>query len=304
MSRKFGVIDAGFWRSRKLKGASDQTRLLCVYLISCPHGNSVGLFNIPLAYIQADLGWSEKQVRIQVSELVSRRILEFDFEYDLARFVGWWRHNPIDNGKHAVAVVRQMRELRCDSDVFRNHYKALAAYARESGKQYLAVLGQENDAGLDTGIDRCIDSQTLTLTPIPVGTPPGGAVDLKKLVFDRGVALLMAKGATEQNARGLIGKWIGSAGVGAALEAIGKAESEDPADPRSFISGLLRPKAKRPEAKPEAEAGGLSAWQRTKLKQDAEEAVKAEGKNPWSPEGEARVQQIIRESADAQRRTA
>ena len=27
MSRKFGVIDAGFWRSRKLRGASDQARL-------------------------------------------------------------------------------------------------------------------------------------------------------------------------------------------------------------------------------------------------------------------------------------
>ena len=111
MSRKFGVIDAGFWRSRKLRGASDQARLLCIYLISCPHGNSVGLFHIPLAYIQADLGWSEKQVRIQVSELVSRRVLEFDFEYDLVRFVGWWQHNSIDNGKHAAAVARQISRV-------------------------------------------------------------------------------------------------------------------------------------------------------------------------------------------------
>lgn len=50
--------------------------------------------------------------------------------------------------------------------------------------------------------------------------------------------------------------------------------------------------------------GHLSRWEQTQLKQRAEEQVRSEGQNPHTSEGMARVGQIMRESADAQRRTA
>lgn len=68
--------------------------------------------------------------------------------------------------------------------------------------------------------------------------------------------------------------------------------------------GQLATVAQKPIVNPSDPLGHLSPWQRTQLKQRAEEQVKSEGGNPWSPEGEARVRTIIRESADAQRRTA
>ena len=305
MSRKFGIVDSGFWRSRKMRGASDQAKLLCLYLISCPHGNSVGLFHIPLAYIQADLGWSEKQVRIQVSELVSRHILEFDFDHDLLRFVGWWQHNPIDNGKHAAAVARQMAELKCDSEVFRNHIKGLQDYAAESGKGYLNCLRARSDTGIDTGIQTGTDIQTLTQTQIQIpseanaSAPPG--LDLKALVFDRGVKLQTAKGIAEDAARSFLGKAIASTSVGDVLEAIGRAEREDPVDPRAFIRGVLKPKIRtgKPVAAPaevrkdRATTNGLDADRR----RAAEDQARAEGLHPMTTEGMARVAQILREAA-------
>ena len=60
----------------------------------------------------------------------------------------------------------------------------------------------------------------------------------------------------------------------------------------------------KPPPNPNDTFAGLTAWQRTKLKTAAEATVKADGENPWSPEGEARVRQIMREGADAQRRSA
>ena len=166
------MVDAGFWRSRKLKGASDATKLLCVYLIACPHGNSVGMFHMPMAYIQADLGWTDKEVSIQVSELVSRRVLEFDSEHDLMRFVGWWQHNPIDNGKHAAAVVRIFEELRCDSYVFANHIKCLSDYAAASGKEYLQRFLTGIDTGIGTPSDTGPDTQILDTSDTDTQTPP------------------------------------------------------------------------------------------------------------------------------------
>ena len=81
----------------------------------------------------------------------------------------------------------------------------------------------------------------------------------------------------------------------------------------NVVSGSLRKRHEaalaaaekaKPRPDPNDPHGHLSPWQRTKLKLAAEETAKAEGLNPWSPEGEARVRQIIRESADAQRRSA
>jgi hypothetical protein len=305
MSRKFGLVDSGIWRSRKLKGASDQTKLLCVYLISCPHGNSVGLFHIPLAYIQADLGWTEEQVRIHVSELVSRHILEFDFEYDLLRFVGWWQHNPIDNGKHASAVARQMAELKCDSDVFRNHASGLARYAAESGKPYLNVLRASPDTGIDTGTDTGSHIQTLILTPIqtpesaaPAPTAPSGPADLKSLVFSRGVAMLKAVGSDEEQARSFFGKLIGRTSVGDVLEAIGKAEREAPADPKAFICGVLKPKARPRQApEPDRHTTAIAKHNEAQRLKAAEDQVRAEGLHPMTSEGRARLVELMREAA-------
>ena len=68
--------------------------------------------------------------------------------------------------------------------------------------------------------------------------------------------------------------------------------------------GQLAAVAQKPIVNPSDPLGHLSVWQQTQLKQLAEDRVKSEGGNPWSPEGEARVRAIIRESANAQRRSA
>jgi hypothetical protein len=163
MSRKFGQIESGFWHSKKLHAATDQAKLLAVYLLSCPHRNSSGMFRVPLAYIGADLGWPEKQVRIQVSELVSRRLIEYDEQVSILRFVGWFGHNEVDNRKHAQAVINQIEELKCSSPVYKAHVSAFLAYLNRSAKEYLDGLDTGRltceETGEDTGIETGLGTQ-------------------------------------------------------------------------------------------------------------------------------------------------
>lgn len=54
-------VSPNFWKGRR--DWSDREKLLAQYLLSCPHRNLEGLFWLPLAYVEADLGWQAKIVR-------------------------------------------------------------------------------------------------------------------------------------------------------------------------------------------------------------------------------------------------
>ena len=134
----------------------------------------------------------------------------------------------------------------------------------------------------------------------PVGTTPDGAVDLKKLVFDRGVAVQMRKGTTEENARSFIGKCIAATSVGDTLEAIGRCEREDPADPRAFIRGILKSKIRRPEQQADAKQAKSAAKAHDADRMKAARAqCKAEGLHPLDGPGMLRVAEILREMGEA-----
>jgi hypothetical protein len=161
----------------------------------------------------------------------------------------------------------------------------------------------EVTSGDVTGTSRDAPEQNRTeqdRTDIPVGTTPDGAVDLKKLVFDRGVAVQMRKGTTEENARSFIGKCIAATSVGDTLEAIGKCEREDPADPRAFIRGILKSKIRRPEQQADAKQAKSVAKAREADRLKAARAqCKAEGLHPLDGPGIARVAEILREMGQA-----
>lgn len=79
------------------------------------------------------------------------------------------------------------------------------------------------------------------------------------------------------------------------------------------VSGALRKRHEaalaaaekaKPRPNPNDPLGHLSPWERTQLKHRAEEQVRAEGENPHTTEGMARVSHLVLESASAQRRTA
>lgn len=72
------------------------------------------------------------------------------------------------------------------------------------------------------------------------GQPPPPPVDLKKQVFDTGIALLTAAGWPEREARSLIGRLCGAKGDAGAFDVIARVQREGAVDPAAMMMAACR----------------------------------------------------------------
>lgn len=54
---KYNRISTKFWTDEKVLQWDNETRLLALYLLTCSHKTTEGLFRLPKQYICADLEW-------------------------------------------------------------------------------------------------------------------------------------------------------------------------------------------------------------------------------------------------------
>ena len=134
--RKYGKIETALWHNPKVRGLSESARLLYLYMISCPHGNSLGCFVLPDGYISADLKWDQRQVSKLVNELVAGRLIERSETSSLIRIIGWFGHNTIENQRVAMAANDTLKTLPND-DVFANLIKELNSINNRFLNEYL-----------------------------------------------------------------------------------------------------------------------------------------------------------------------
>ena len=62
MSNVYGKVYRSLWRDKDFRGLHEDSRILLLYLMSCPHGYSFGYFAIPDQYILADLQWGSRRL--------------------------------------------------------------------------------------------------------------------------------------------------------------------------------------------------------------------------------------------------
>jgi hypothetical protein len=108
---RYGKIESGFWHNPKVRQLTERGRFLLAYMFSCPHGNSCGCFVLPDGYVAADMGWPLETVSETLSELFQKGFLERDNTSNLARIVGWWGHNKIENANVAKFVAKEIASL-------------------------------------------------------------------------------------------------------------------------------------------------------------------------------------------------
>jgi hypothetical protein len=112
--RTYGKIETGFWQNHKVRALDRQSRELLLYLFTCPHGNSVGCFGLPLGYVMDDLALPEDKVQLHLRHLAKQGFIERNETTGLTRIIGWWGHNGIENPNVAGAVCKQLAGLPPD----------------------------------------------------------------------------------------------------------------------------------------------------------------------------------------------
>ena len=104
---RYSYVHGKVWRDEKIRGLSMEQKLLFLYLMTCPHGNSIGIFVLPLGYIIEDLNPSEmvsKRLSNHIATLSELSIIEYDEETCICWIKNYLKYNRVQNPNQRIAA--------------------------------------------------------------------------------------------------------------------------------------------------------------------------------------------------------
>lgn len=114
--RDFTKVSPSIWRSRKFRGLpNDKARLAYLYVLTCPHGNSAGCFDLHPMYAAADLHWEEMTFVEALQSLEKASLIEMDWAENTLLIVNWETFNEPTNPRHAQGILAQLLQASSDS---------------------------------------------------------------------------------------------------------------------------------------------------------------------------------------------
>jgi hypothetical protein len=107
--RDFGKIQTSIWRS--FRSYSDDTKLLAIYLLSSPHTNMIGCFDLPFGYVMADLSMSFERVKQGLNNLSERSFITLDEPNNYILINDFLKFNSIDNPNQAASAINLFDQI-------------------------------------------------------------------------------------------------------------------------------------------------------------------------------------------------
>ena len=103
------------WADDKFYNLSPNGQRMFIYFLSCQHGNMIGYYRVPLAYIEYDLRLSEKEVLGALTELEQANMVLYDAPSSMVMIPTYLKHNPIRGENQAKGVLNTLKELPRDT---------------------------------------------------------------------------------------------------------------------------------------------------------------------------------------------
>jgi len=142
--REYGKVTSRIWTGQlgKAMKGDPHRQAMASYLTNCPHGNMIGLFYLPISYIQANLGWTPARIEKTLASFPADFVV-FDRKRDLVLVVEAWRIElckddlaPEDNRRKQVVTLLRPFLGSPLVDVFFQRYPA----TRESVAEPLRLV--------------------------------------------------------------------------------------------------------------------------------------------------------------------
>ena len=108
---RYQKIESAIWHDEKFVTLSPMQQRLFLYLLTCPHGNILGLFVLKEGYACDDLGCSRRKFRTDLSKLCEIRALAYDQKTNILWILNFLEHNPITNPNQVKSAVKTFSEL-------------------------------------------------------------------------------------------------------------------------------------------------------------------------------------------------
>lgn len=116
MSRRgapYARVCPSIWQESKRKGWGQDENLLALYLLTCPHKTTEGLFELPLAYALADLPstWNRGRFKRAMDTLMEAGFVEYDWDSSVVLIPDAMRHQRPDAPGQVTAAIRKIAAL-------------------------------------------------------------------------------------------------------------------------------------------------------------------------------------------------
>ncbi|MCD6385734.1 hypothetical protein J7M23_08150 [Candidatus Sumerlaeota bacterium] len=108
---RYQRINVSIWQNPRFKGLSPLGQRLYLYLLSCPHGNLLGLFYLPPGYMCTDLSISPEELEKSLKELEEKTFIKYDPENEIIWVIDFLEHNSFDNPNQVKSAEKLIAEL-------------------------------------------------------------------------------------------------------------------------------------------------------------------------------------------------
>lgn len=122
----YSRIQNKIWNSPTFKRLNDDAQKLWLYLLTCPHGNILGMFILKPGYVIEDLGWSKQAFTKAFAEVLEVPcsngeigLVKYDESNQLLLIKNYLEHNPLTNPNQITAAVKKLNDLP-KSELFHN----------------------------------------------------------------------------------------------------------------------------------------------------------------------------------------
>lgn len=107
--RDFSKVYHNVWHSQKFNALPDaEAKLLYLYVLSSPHCNSSGCYDLKAGYVVADLEWEIAAYRKAMDSLLKVGLVEAEAGLATVFITKWMEFNEPTNARHALGIFAHL----------------------------------------------------------------------------------------------------------------------------------------------------------------------------------------------------
>jgi hypothetical protein len=160
---RYHRVSPKFWSDPTVLGWDDDTRLLALYLLTCEHRTTEGLFRLPRQYVLADLEWLPERLSEPFQRLIDDGFIEYDDDARVMLIVKALAYQAPSNPNGVKSALKTVASLP-PSRLYSRFYSL--------AEQYSERLHEALPEPLDEPFDEPLgDPLALALAPAPKTAP-------------------------------------------------------------------------------------------------------------------------------------
>jgi len=156
---KYNRISTKFWTDEKVLQWDNETRILALYLLTCPHKTTEGLFRLPKQYICADLAWSLEGLAKPFNKLLEDGFIKYDNTVNVILLCNALKYQSPDNPNQEKSAISLLKELP-KTDLLYQFIRQAERFSERFYQRLVEQFGKPLALSLALSL-----TPTLTLTP-------------------------------------------------------------------------------------------------------------------------------------------